>query len=175
MLLLCGSLTWSFFALQGLSTPGAKTGKAPGRHAKGHPRAGKPHVPSRWERIARAFAIPWTHSEERRPAARRGGSAKAVRRVRIPSDRGAVAVEKRIVLGVGAHVVTVNTASPAVRMTVALAAGGIGRGEPWPRMIDRLRPTAAITGTYFNTATLVPVGSLVAGVCFTWEPWARRS
>jgi hypothetical protein len=30
-------------------------------------------------------------------------------------------------------------------------------------MIDRLRPTAAITGTYFNTATLVPVGSLVAG------------
>src|SRR5437762_4294217 len=99
MLLLCGSLTWSFFALQGLSTPGTKSGKAPVRHAKGHPKADKPHIPSRWERIARAFAIPWSHGEERRPAPRRSGSAKTARRVRIPSDRGAVAVEKRIVLG----------------------------------------------------------------------------
>jgi exopolysaccharide biosynthesis protein len=72
-------------------------------------------------------------------------------------------VEKRFVLGIGACVVTVNTASPSVRTTIALASGGVGTQEAWSTMIDRLRPTAAITGTYFNTANLVPVGSLVAG------------
>jgi Phosphodiester glycosidase len=122
VLLLCGSLTWSYHTLSNLSS------------TKPHPSTARP-----------------SHA------------AKAARHARISSDRGAVAIEKRVVLGVGAHVVTVNTASPAVRTTVALSAGGIGSGEPWSQMIDRLRPTAAITGTYFNTATLVPVGSLVAG------------
>jgi exopolysaccharide biosynthesis protein len=65
------------------------------------------------------------------------------------------------VLGVPAHVVTVNTASPTVRVTMGLAAGGIGSREPWSSLIDRLRPTAAITGTYFDTATFVPTGTLI--------------
>lgn len=120
LLLLCGSLTWSYHTLKDLAPP--KSQRATIRPVK---------------------------------------AAKASRRV--PSDRGAVTIEKRVALGVSAHVVTVNTASPAVRMTVAVAAGGIGYGERWSQMIGRLRPTAAITGTYFNTATLVPVGSLVAG------------
>jgi exopolysaccharide biosynthesis protein len=58
-------------------------------------------------------------------------------------------------------VVQVDLRRPDVRVSVALAAGGIGGQETWSRFIQRTRPVAAITGTYFNVATAVPVGSLV--------------
>jgi exopolysaccharide biosynthesis protein len=59
-------------------------------------------------------------------------------------------------------VVQVDLNRRDVRVTVGLASGGIGRSERWGRMIQRLRPTAAITGTYYCTARLIPVGTIVA-------------
>ena len=49
-----------------------------------------------------------------------------------------------------------------VRVTVGVANGGIGRCETWSGIINRLRPTAAITGTYYDPATFIPVGTIIA-------------
>ena len=62
-----------------------------------------------------------------------------------------------------AHVVQVDLRRQGLRVSVALTEWGIGGREPWSRFIARTRPTAAITGTYFDVATCVPVGSLVIG------------
>lgn len=63
---------------------------------------------------------------------------------------------------VTAHVVQVDLNRADVEVTVAVANGGIGRCETWSRIIDRLRPTAAITGTYYDPATFIPVGTIIA-------------
>ncbi len=60
-----------------------------------------------------------------------------------------------------AHAVTVNLADPTVKVTVGLAAGGAGRCETFRRMINRTRPAAAITGTFFDTKTLIPTGDIL--------------
>jgi hypothetical protein len=73
-----------------------------------------------------------------------------------------VAYQRRTLALATAHVVVVDLNRPDIRVTVGLARGGIGRCEPWKRIIHRLRPTAAITGTYYDTATFVPVGTIVA-------------
>ena len=59
-----------------------------------------------------------------------------------------------------AHVVTVNLADPQTRVTVALARGGLGKGESFKSMVKRTRPAAAITGTFFDTRTLIPTGDI---------------
>ena len=59
-----------------------------------------------------------------------------------------------------AHVVTVNLSDPNPRVTVALAKGGTGRSESFKSMVRRTHPTAAITGTFFDTKTLVPTGDI---------------
>ena len=72
-----------------------------------------------------------------------------------------VVYEQRHLYGVTAHVVTVNLNDPHIRVTVNLSAGGIGRSETMDSFVARLRPTAAITGTFFDTRTLLPVGDIV--------------
>jgi exopolysaccharide biosynthesis protein len=59
-----------------------------------------------------------------------------------------------------AHVVTVNLADPQVKVSVALAAGGAGRCERFRSMMNRTRPAAAITGTFFDTKSLQPTGDI---------------
>jgi len=66
------------------------------------------------------------------------------------------------VAGVWAHVVTVNLNDPAVRIEVVLAAGGPGTSEKFSSIVRRTTPQAALTGTYFNLRTFVPVGDLVS-------------
>ena len=61
-----------------------------------------------------------------------------------------------------AHVVQVDLNRADVRVTVGVANGGIGRCETWSGIINRLRPTAAITGTYYDPATFIPVGTIIA-------------
>ena len=92
-----------------------------------------------------------------------------------------VVYTKRWVAGTVAHVVTVNLNSPNVIVTPAIARYGIGTSEGFGSMISRLRPAAAITGTYFCVQSLLPVGDLVVdgnlvysgcvgtAVCFTPE------
>ena len=59
-----------------------------------------------------------------------------------------------------AHVVTVNLADPEVKVSVALAAGGAGRSERFRSMMNRTRPAAAVTGTFFDTRSLQPTGDI---------------
>lgn len=71
-----------------------------------------------------------------------------------------IACEKVKIGRTAAQVITVNLADPEVRVTVALAAGGAGKAETFRSMISRTRPTAAITGTFFDTRTLIPTGDI---------------
>ncbi|MHB9038058.1 MAG: phosphodiester glycosidase family protein [Armatimonadota bacterium] len=59
-----------------------------------------------------------------------------------------------------AHTITVNLADPDVRVTVALARGGAGSSESFKSIVGRARPSAAITGTFFDTKTLIPTGDI---------------
>jgi exopolysaccharide biosynthesis protein len=63
--------------------------------------------------------------------------------------------------GVPAHVVTVNLNDPRVRVTVKTSQNGIGTAETYRSFIRRTQPAAAITGTFFSTSTLLPVGDIV--------------
>lgn len=59
-----------------------------------------------------------------------------------------------------AHTVTANLAASGVKVTVALSRGGSGSSESFKSIVGRTRPNAAITGTFFDTRTLVPTGDL---------------
>jgi hypothetical protein len=77
------------------------------------------------------------------------------------AEAGNVAYSKRYVRGVPVHIVTANLNSPSVRVTPSLAIRGVGTSEGFGSMLSRLQPTAAITGTYFCTRSLIPVGDIV--------------
>lgn len=62
---------------------------------------------------------------------------------------------------VRANVVYANMTSSSVRVTPALARRGTGSSESFGSMVGRLRPTAAITGTFFCTRSLQPTGDIV--------------
>lgn len=81
--------------------------------------------------------------------------------------------------GAKIHVVTANLNSPELKVTVSLTKNGPGTAESFGSMINRLQPSAAITGTFFCTKSLQPTGDIVidgtrvhrgtvgTGVCFT--------
>ena len=58
------------------------------------------------------------------------------------------------------HVVTVNLMDADTRVSVALARGGVGKSESFKSMVHRTRPSAAITGTFFDTRTFIPTGDI---------------
>jgi len=72
----------------------------------------------------------------------------------------------RWVASTKAHVVTVNLNDPDVKVAAVIAAGGLGRSETFRSIVNRSRPDAAITGTYFGTRCLIPVGDLVVDGTF---------
>lgn len=59
-----------------------------------------------------------------------------------------------------AHTVTIDLTNPGVRVSVALARDGSGSSETFKSIIERTRPYAAITGTFFDTKTLIPTGDI---------------
>ena len=59
-----------------------------------------------------------------------------------------------------ANVVTVNLADPETRVSVALAKNGTGHCESFKSIVKRVRPVAAITGTFFDTKTFIPTGDI---------------
>jgi len=61
------------------------------------------------------------------------------------------------------HVVSVNLNSPDLKVTVSLARNGAGSSESFTSMVSRLKPAAAITGTFFCTKSLLPTGDIVIG------------
>jgi exopolysaccharide biosynthesis protein len=65
------------------------------------------------------------------------------------------------IAGVPVHQVMVNLASKDLRVTVCIAKRGIGYGETFDAMTARLAPVAAITGGFYDTRTLKPIGDIV--------------
>lgn len=62
--------------------------------------------------------------------------------------------------GTVAHAVTIDLNNPEIRVSVALASGGRGKAETFKSMMKRTQPKAAITGTFFDTKTLIPTGDI---------------
>lgn len=79
------------------------------------------------------------------------------------SGADSVALTKHRIGGASLYLVTVDLNDPRIRMDVCAAAGGIPRSESFASMIRRRLPVAAVTGTYFDTRTLYPVGTVVSG------------
>lgn len=68
---------------------------------------------------------------------------------------------KQKVAGVWAEVITINMNDTEVRLAPAVTRRGVGYSETFQTFLDRTRPTAAITGTFFDTHSLFPVGDIV--------------
>jgi len=71
-----------------------------------------------------------------------------------------VSYSRRSVAGADLHVVDVNLNDRRVVISPEIAAGGIGRAEQFSSMVKRLRPVAAINGTFFSKRTLRPVADI---------------
>jgi hypothetical protein len=67
---------------------------------------------------------------------------------------------KRVIRGVPLHVIQVDPSRKDVRMAIVTPVLGIGARESWATLVGRAGPTAAITGTYFDTRSGIPIGSL---------------
>lgn len=65
------------------------------------------------------------------------------------------------VLGVGINVIEADLSDPEVRVGAMVAEGGIGTAERFGQMVQRARPAAAITGTFFGMRNNLPTGDLV--------------
>jgi hypothetical protein len=65
--------------------------------------------------------------------------------------------------GVSLHVIDVDLSDPHVVVSPALAAGGVGRCETFAHFLGRLRPAAAVNGTFFSKRSLRPIGDIVVG------------
>ena len=80
--------------------------------------------------------------------------------------------------GVSVQVVTVRLRQKGVRVETELARGGIGKSEALGGISQRTGASVALTGTFFDTKTLLPIGDIVqdgelvhfggrgAGLCF---------
>ncbi len=79
-------------------------------------------------------------------------------------DSSPVGYTKAYAARVPMHIVQIDSESPNVNLAVVTPTRGIGTRESWAKLIGRARPVAAITGTYFDTASGIPIGSIgVAG------------
>lgn len=78
----------------------------------------------------------------------------------VPASASSVVYETVKAGRIAAHVVTVNLADAETRVSVALARGGVGKSESFKSMVNRTHPSAAITGTFFDTRTFIPTGDI---------------
>ena len=63
--------------------------------------------------------------------------------------------------GVPLKVICVDLNDPKVKVTGEICKYGVGHAEPFNLMVRRTQPTIAITGTFFSTRSLIPVGDIV--------------
>lgn len=59
------------------------------------------------------------------------------------------------------HLVVADMNDPQVRLGILVARGGVGTTESFASMVQRARPAAAITGTFFGLKNRLPTGDLV--------------
>jgi hypothetical protein len=71
-----------------------------------------------------------------------------------------VRYSRRSVAGADLHVIDVNLNDRRAVVSPEIAAGGIGRAEQFSSMVRRVKPVAAINGTFFSKRTLRPVADI---------------
>ena len=81
--------------------------------------------------------------------------------LRSASIGDSVALEHFRLRGASVHVVTADLNDSRVSVQIGLPAKGIAHSERFEAMVRRHGPIAAVTGTYFCTRSLIPVGTLV--------------
>ncbi len=72
-----------------------------------------------------------------------------------------VALLSARVAGVPVTYIALRLHDPRVGVRVEVSQGFPGGDEPFPSMIQRLHPVAAINGAYFSKATKLPIGDIV--------------
>jgi len=81
----------------------------------------------------------------------------------VCSFASGVAYRKQVILHTPVHVVYVDLNNSNVKVTVAMPKAGRGSSETAASIISRTNPKAAITGTFFDTKSLLPTGDIVIG------------
>ncbi len=80
-----------------------------------------------------------------------------------PARSEPVCYAVREVAGLRLHVITADLNDPRVRVSPAVAQRGCGTSESFSSFVSRLRPVAAVNGTFFSKRDLRPVGDIVVG------------
>lgn len=81
----------------------------------------------------------------------------------VRSFAAGVAYQKQVILHTPVHVVYVDLNNSNVKVTVAMPNAGRGSSETAASIVSRTQPKAAITGTFFDTRSLLPTGDIVIG------------
>lgn len=68
---------------------------------------------------------------------------------------------KGYLAGIPVHLIEADLRHPEVKVAVMVARGGIGHSESFGSMLNRARPSAAITGTFFGIRNHLPTGDIV--------------
>ncbi|MGQ9456052.1 MAG: phosphodiester glycosidase family protein [Armatimonadota bacterium] len=77
-----------------------------------------------------------------------------------PQQPSSIAYQQVHFHNIVAHVITVDLHDPEIKVSVALAAGGTGKTESFKSLVARVKPCVAITGTFFDTKSLLPTGDI---------------
>lgn len=72
-----------------------------------------------------------------------------------------IRLDRLTVGGARLYLIKVDLNDPLIRIDIGLASAGISSSESFAGMVRRRAPLAAVTGTYFDTRSLVPVGTIV--------------
>lgn len=77
------------------------------------------------------------------------------------SNPSSISLTSMRIQGARTHVITANLNDSEIQVKIGLPEKGIPTSESFLSMVKRHAPEAAVTGTYFDTRTLYPVGSIV--------------
>ncbi len=87
----------------------------------------------------------------------------AIALLRSQAIGDSVALERYRLKGALVHVIRVDLNSPRIVIGIGLPEKGLAHSESFESMVRRRAPLAAVTGTYFCTRSLVPVGTIIIG------------
>ncbi len=83
--------------------------------------------------------------------------------VRATASADSVVLESRRVCGASVLVITADLDDPGIMVDIGVPQKGIYHSAPFLSMVKLHAPVAAVTGTYFDVGTSVPVGTIVIG------------
>lgn len=78
-----------------------------------------------------------------------------------PAQADSITYYATTAAGVPLKIIRIDLNNPDIKITGLMAQFGAGHAEPFSQMIRRGQPTVAITGTFFSTRSLRPIGDIV--------------